>query len=58
MYKPIDSSQSPRFVGNRTFMRLEQVRTTDDIDFAVLGVPFRYGSIQPDRPAVRPPAYP
>ncbi|GIN89364.1 agmatinase [Siminovitchia terrae] len=40
MYKPIDSSQSPRFVGNRTFMRLEQVRTTDDIDFAVLGVPF------------------
>ncbi|RWR11848.1 arginase family protein, partial [Siminovitchia fortis] len=40
MYKPKDSSQSPRFVGNRTFMRLEQVRTTDDIDFAVLGVPF------------------
>lgn len=39
-YKPKDSSQSPRFVGNRTFMRLEQVRTTDDIDFAVLGVPF------------------
>ncbi len=39
-YRPIDSSQSPRFVGNRTFMRLEQVRTTDDIDFAVLGVPF------------------
>ncbi|WP_313430607.1 agmatinase [Siminovitchia terrae] len=40
MYKPKDSSQSPRFVGNRTFMRLEQVRTTDNIDFAVLGVPF------------------
>lgn len=40
MYKPKDSSLSPRFVGNRTFMRLEQVRTTDDIDFAVLGVPF------------------
>ncbi|RWR06974.1 agmatinase [Siminovitchia fortis] len=39
-YKPKDSSQSPRFVGNRTFMRLEQVRTTNDIDFAVLGVPF------------------
>ncbi len=39
-YKPKDSSQSPRFVGNRTFMRLEQVKTTDDIDFAVLGVPF------------------
>ncbi|MFD1707374.1 agmatinase [Siminovitchia sediminis] len=40
MYRPKDSSQSPRFVGNRTFMRLEQVRTTDDIDFAVIGVPF------------------
>ncbi|MFD1708794.1 agmatinase [Siminovitchia sediminis] len=40
MYKPRDSSMSPRFVGNRTFMRLEQVRTTDNIDFAVLGVPF------------------
>ncbi|MFD1706712.1 agmatinase [Siminovitchia sediminis] len=39
-YQPKDSSMSPRFVGNRTFMRLEQVRTTDNIDFAVLGVPF------------------
>lgn len=40
MYKPKDSSQSPRFVGTRTFMRLEQIRTTEGIDFAVLGVPF------------------
>ncbi|WP_020008567.1 agmatinase [Salinicoccus albus] len=39
MYKPKDSSMSPRFVGPRTFMRLEHVHTTD-IDFAVLGVPF------------------
>lgn len=40
MYKPKDSSQSPRFVGTRTFMRLEQIRTTEGIDFAVLGCPF------------------
>lgn len=40
MYKPKDSSKSPRFCGVRTFMRLEQIKTTDQIDFAVLGVPF------------------
>lgn len=40
MYKPKDSSQSPRFVGTRSFMRLEQLRTTEGIDFAILGVPF------------------
>ncbi|MFC5711224.1 agmatinase [Thalassorhabdus alkalitolerans] len=40
MYQPKDSSRSPRFTGVRTFMRLEEVRTTDNIDFAVLGVPF------------------
>lgn len=39
MYTPKDSSMSPRFVGPRTFMRLENIQTTD-IDFAVLGVPF------------------
>ncbi|MDN4075469.1 agmatinase [Fictibacillus terranigra] len=40
MYQPKDSSQSPRFCGVRTFMRLEQMRTTDNVDFVVLGVPF------------------
>ncbi|MFD1708254.1 agmatinase [Siminovitchia sediminis] len=40
MYKPKDSSKSPRFTGPRTFMRLEQIRTTQDVDFVVLGVPF------------------
>lgn len=40
MYRPIDSSLSPRFVGPRTFMRLELVRTTEDVDFVVLGIPF------------------
>lgn len=40
MYKPKDSSKSPRFVGPRTFMRLENIRTTTDVDIAILGVPF------------------
>jgi agmatinase len=40
VYQPKDSSQSPRFCGVRTFMRLEHIRTTDNVDFAVLGVPF------------------
>lgn len=40
MYQPKDSSQSPRFVGPRTFMRLEHVETTDNVDFVVMGVPF------------------
>lgn len=40
MYTPKDSSKSPRFVGPRTFMRLEHIRTTENVDFAVIGVPF------------------
>ncbi|CAM4354338.1 agmatinase [Lacicoccus alkaliphilus] len=40
MYRPKDSSKSPRFVGPRTFMRLENIRTTEEVDFAVIGVPF------------------
>lgn len=40
MYQPKDSSKSPRFTGPRTFMRLEHKRTTENVDFAVIGVPF------------------
>lgn len=40
MFQPKDSSQSPRFCGIRTFMRLENVVTTENVDFVVLGVPF------------------
>ncbi|PSL45860.1 agmatinase [Salsuginibacillus halophilus] len=40
MYKPKDSSLSPRYTGVRTFMRLEQIRTTEDVDFVVVGNPF------------------
>jgi agmatinase len=42
-YAPIDSQQSPRFTGVKTFMRLPHVRTEEDIDFAVVGVPFDTG---------------
>lgn len=31
---------SPRFCGVRTFMRLEQRATTENVDFVVVGVPF------------------
>lgn len=44
MYKPKDASQSPRFCGVRTFMRLEHLRTTDHVHFAVVGVPFDTGA--------------
>lgn len=40
MYRPKDSSMSPRFTGPRTFMRLENIETTDNVDFVVMGVPF------------------
>lgn len=44
MYRPKDSSKSPRYTGPRTFMRLEQLRTTDNVDFVIVGVPFDTGA--------------
>ena len=38
-YGPADSSQTPRFTGARTFMRLPSVETTQDVDVAVIGIP-------------------
>ena len=38
-YKPADSQESPRFSGIKTFMRMEYKKTTEDIDFAVVGIP-------------------
>src|SRR3954451_3317028 len=38
-YGPIDSSQSPRFTGVRTFMRLAYIESLADVDVAVIGVP-------------------
>lgn len=39
-YKTVNSLKSPRFSGIKTFMRLHHVVTTDDIDFAVMGIPY------------------
>jgi agmatinase len=43
-YQPADSMASPRFTGVRTFARLPHVRTTDDVDLAVVGLPFDTGA--------------
>ncbi|MDG0844411.1 agmatinase [Staphylococcus equorum] len=40
MFKPKDSSMSPRFVGPRTFMRLPLENTLENVDFLIMGVPF------------------
>ncbi len=42
-YGPEDSLASPRFTGPSTFARLPYVRTTDDVDVAIVGVPFDTG---------------
>ena len=43
-YKPLDSSKTPRFCGNRTFMRLPEKHILEDVDFIVTGVPFDTGA--------------
>ncbi|WP_041277736.1 agmatinase [Desulfotalea psychrophila] len=40
MSKPVNALASPRFCGIRTFMRLPYQTDLQDIDFAVLGIPF------------------
>jgi agmatinase len=42
-YVPEDSLASPRFTGPATFARLPFVRTLDDVDVAIVGVPFDTG---------------
>ena len=42
-YVPEDSLQSPRFTGPSTFARLPHVRTLDEVDLAIVGVPFDTG---------------
>jgi agmatinase len=40
---PEDSLASPRFTGPTTFARLPHVRTLEDVDVAIVGVPFDTG---------------
>jgi agmatinase len=42
-YQPEDSLASPRFTGPSTFARLPFVRTLEDVDLAIVGVPFDTG---------------
>ena len=42
-YEPADSLESPRFTGPSTFARLPHVRSLEDVDVAVVGVPFDTG---------------
>jgi agmatinase len=42
-YVPEDSLQSPRFTGPATFARLPYVRTLEEVDLAIVGVPFDTG---------------
>ncbi len=42
-YVPEDSLLSPRFTGPSTFARLPLVRTLEDVDLAIVGVPFDTG---------------
>lgn len=43
-YKPIDSTLIPRFAEVRTFMRLPNVKTIEDVDYVVIGIPFDTGT--------------
>ncbi len=43
-YHPVDSSVVSRFCGIRSFMRLPQIQTTEDVDFAIIGAPADTGS--------------
>jgi len=38
-YRPADSFESPRFTGPRTFLRLPHVRSLEDVDVALIGIP-------------------
>jgi len=42
-YVPEDSLQSPRFTGPATFARLPYIRTLEEVDVAIVGVPFDTG---------------
>jgi len=41
---PINSTVVPRFAEIRTFLRLPNVKTTEDVDYAVIGIPFDTGT--------------
>lgn len=42
-YVPLNSLEIPRFAGIKTFMRLPNIPTVEDIDYAIVGIPFDTG---------------
>ncbi|PSB20516.1 agmatinase [filamentous cyanobacterium CCP1] len=42
-YQPVNALEFPRFTGVRTFARLPHIPTTDDVNIAVVGLPFDTG---------------
>ena len=43
-YRPVDPRESPRFAGIKTFMRLPHITTTEEVDVAIVGIPFDTGA--------------
>lgn len=43
-YQPPSASTAPRFSGIKTFMRLPYMKTTEEVDFAIIGAPFDTGA--------------
>ncbi|MCG3217249.1 MAG: agmatinase [Candidatus Heimdallarchaeota archaeon] len=43
-FKPMDPIKSPRFSGIKTFMRIPHIKTTEGVDFAIIGVPSDAGA--------------
>ena len=43
-YGPADARRAPRYTGVRTFARCPHVRDLDDVDVAVVGIPFDTGT--------------
>jgi agmatinase len=39
-YRPVDAMKAPRFTGIASFMRLPQVSDMEDVDAAIVGIPF------------------
>ncbi|MEJ8767376.1 MULTISPECIES: agmatinase [unclassified Oceanobacillus] len=39
-YGPMNHSHAPRYTGVRTFMKLQHLQKTEDVDIAIVGLPF------------------
>lgn len=44
-YNPVSAMEYPRFCGPATFFRLPHVKTVENVDFVIAGVPFDTGAV-------------